>query len=175
MIAVVETQMVSSSWTAIFTAISACLGAITPVFIFIYGWAQRKRETKASKTAEVLRVKTEMYERETKVSLAILQSTTHQTHILVNSRFGMVLRKLAELARNHATMARAGARLSKEQGDMSVATAAEAAADAAEADYQLHERQQLVADAAKLKATEMAAEAATGIKVANIEAKKESE
>jgi Zn-dependent metalloprotease len=153
---VVETQMVSSSWTAVATTISAGISAITPVMLFFYLQMQKTREKNKVILLATVAENQKAYQNETKVSLALLTNVTAQTHVLVNSRFGEVLRTLSSLARNHAVMAQERADRTKSPGDRHIAELAIMAADAAERELQSHDDQQKAADLKEGKDAESA-------------------
>ena len=146
MIAIVQTEMSSSNWTAFFTA-------VTPLVLLFSLWVQRiwaartiKLAEAAAAAAAVVKNKLESYDKELRVSLNILQQGVTATHLLVNSQRGIILKNMSLLARNHATMARAVASKTGSEGDLSVAHAAELAALSAESDYSTHEGQQHIVD-----------------------------
>lgn len=143
---IVETQMESSSWTAVATSISAGISAATPVMLFLYMQVQKKREIRKVALLAAIEEKTANYANETKISLALLSSVTAQTHVLVNSRFREMLKTLAGLARNHAIMAMERAHNTRNKEDQHVADLAMMAADAAEKELNGHDAQQKAVD-----------------------------
>lgn len=143
---IVETQMESSSWTAVATSISAGISAATPVMLFLYMQVQKKREIRKVALLAAIEEKTANYANETKISLALLSSVTAQTHVLVNSRFREILKTLAGLARNHAIMAMERAQNTHNKEDQHIADLAMMAADAAEKELNGHDAQQKAVD-----------------------------
>jgi hypothetical protein len=162
--AVVETQSTAGMWTAVF-------GAITPLVLLFSLWVQRmwatsaaKSAAKAATAAEQVKIaaidvkdKLEEATNEQRVSMAIIQQTTSRTHALVNGQYGLFLRNMAMLARNHATMARQVAKTSGDERDDGVAGAAELMALSTEADYHAHMQQQQIIDGDQAKVPEKAA------------------
>ena len=88
---------------------------------------------------------------ETTIRLDELARVTRQTHTLVNSQRGIILKNMAILSRNHAVLARKQYKLSEDAADLEVASAAEQAADAAESAYLFHQTQQEAMDSASDK------------------------
>lgn len=118
-------------------------------------WADgvAKAAIKAAKAAEEVKtaaddVKEKLLatSNEQRVSMAIIQQTTARTYMKVNGQYGLYLRNLAMLARNHATMAREVAKKSGDPRDDSVAGAAELMALSTESDYLTHLQQQEAID-----------------------------
>ncbi len=158
MIPVVEVQSAAGMWTALF-------GACTPLVLLFSLWVQRiwasgvaKAAIKAAAAAEevkraALDVKNKLEEtsNEQRVAMTIIQQTTARTYVKVNGQYGLYLRNLSLLARNHATMARQVAKASGNDRDDAVAGAAELMAMSTEADYLAHLQQQEAIDVEQSK------------------------
>jgi hypothetical protein len=132
----------SSGWTAL----TAFFSLITPLVLLFSLWVQKQWADKAAHAAS--EVKSTLHDDRLKTGdqLAVIAQTTHETHVLVNSQRGVILKNMAILSRNHATMARKAANLSNDPDDRTVADAAEQAAISAENDLALHEKQQDIVD-----------------------------
>ena len=132
----------SSGWTAL----TAFFGLITPLVLLYSLWVQKQWADKAAHAAS--EVKSTLHDDRLKTGgqLAEIAQTTHETHVLVNSQRGVILKNMAILSRNHAIMARKSANLSNDPEDRTVADAAEMAALSAENDLALHEKQQDIVD-----------------------------
>ncbi len=139
MIAVVETKMESSMWTAFFTA-------VTPLIILFSLWVQRIWELRRTRIAEktsslMAEVKDRIssVDNELRVSVSILKQTSERTTSQINGYMRVVLRNMAALARNHAVMSANYAKRTNNEEDKSVARVAELAAIAAENEYKEYE------------------------------------
>lgn len=139
-------------WESLFSAISATAPIVTTVILAIFAWASKVWAEKARKKADkraiaIQEVKTtlETVSKDTSKDLESIKHTAEQTHVLVNSQRGVILKDLAVLSRKYATIADKTARLTNFAGDRILAEAAEEAAVAAERDYDLYQHQQGIA------------------------------
>jgi hypothetical protein len=135
-------QVVESTQANIYGAVIAICSAITPI-ILIFSlyiqktWADHSTKERADNSSK----------------LDSIRATTVETHVLVNSQRGVILKNMAILSRQHAVMARKAATISGNRDDKAIADLAEAAAKAAEDAEALHQNQQNIVDSRYLATT----------------------
>jgi hypothetical protein len=127
-------------------ALTAFFGLLTPLMLLFSLRVQKGWADKAAKAAREVKHTLVDSQANTSNQLEAIGETTKQTHILVNSQRGVILKNMAILSRNHAIMARKAAQLSSRGDDQMVADAAESAAKLAESDLELHTKQQDIVD-----------------------------
>jgi RNA-binding protein YlmH len=125
----------------------AALQAVTPLILLFSLYVQKRWADSAAK--HVTEVKQVLHDTEaaTTVKLKTIEATTSQTHVLVNSRWGVILANMSVLSREHATNLREKSNVSQLPEDIKLAQAAEDAAAAAENDFLIHQQQQALVDA----------------------------
>ena len=132
--------MIKSPWTAFFAA-------ITPLILLFSLWVQKQWADKAASKAEAVKELLIATDQKKAIELDAIKKTTNQTHVLVNSQRGVILKNMALLSRNHAILARKQANMTNDVTDRDIADKAEAAALSAETDFSLHQTQQGIVDA----------------------------
>lgn len=144
---------------------SSVFGAITPLVLLFSLWVQKiwadnaARRGEDAKDAAIEAAKAAVQVKQTlehtsvaaHEDLSRIKQLATQTHTLVNSQRGVILKNMATLSRNHAIMARKAATLSNDHEDRMIADAAEEAASHAESTYDLHQDQQDIVDSRKEK------------------------
>ena len=131
--------MVPNLWVVI-------VQAITPLILLFSLWVQKQWADKAAKMVTGVKQDLKKSDEKTESNLGDIKQIAVQTHTLVNSQRGVILKNMAILSRNHAIMARKSSNLSNNTVDREIADRAEAAADAAESDFNLHQAQQDIVD-----------------------------
>ncbi len=139
---VVEIVQQANLWSAI----GAFFTFLTPLAIVCSTLLQKKWADRAVQATVKVKDTLVVANKDALKKLESIQDTTIQTHILVNSQKGVILKNMALLSRNHAVMARKAAFLSDLREDYEIAERAEIAASEAESVYELHQSQQDLAN-----------------------------
>jgi hypothetical protein len=139
---------------------SSVFGAITPLVLLFSLWVQKIWADNAARRGEDAK---DAAQEAAKAAIQVKQTLEHtssaahedlgrikqlatQTHTLVNSQRGVILKNMAVLSRSHAVLARKAANLSNDSDDRLIADEAEEAASHAESAYDLHQDQQNIVD-----------------------------
>jgi hypothetical protein len=138
MIAVMVEVGQENAWSAL----TAFFSLLTPVVLMFSIWLQDKWRKKAATAVNDVKTALKVSDVKQEQKMDKLQATATQTHVLVNSKLGDLLRANASVSRRYATLLR---QVSGAQ-DAQIVQDAESAAHIAEIAVSNHQTQQDIVD-----------------------------
>lgn len=129
------------------TAIALIISAATPILLGFMAWMQNKSAKKAQQGTLEVKQALALSDASTATELGQIKKTTEQTHVLVNSQKGALMKNLCISTKASAMLAREKAVRTKTYDDEKVAGEFEALAHTAEVELASHESQQSKVDA----------------------------